>query len=377
MLPREFALEAHFAKWEFTARHHFTPSDVETMSVTELLAMADDEDEERWRDARLGYIETEGTSHVRNAIAGTYESIQPADVLTFAGAEEGLYCVMHTLLEPSDHAIALVPNYQALESIPLTLCQVSGIALRPELDWDIDLDEFRSRLRLNTRLVGLNFPNNPTGANASSDVFSAIVEICRSRGIYILNDEVYRGIELDESKRLPQIADLYERGLSLNVTSKAYGFPGLRVGWIASKDRSLLKRMLKLKHYLSICNGTLSEILATVVLKNSDKILSRNRSIVRENLASLRHLFLKYHGLFEWYEPDGGCVMFPRYLGGDVERFCEDLLEDAGIFTLPASTYRSDLLETPTDRFRIGFGRRGLDSILAAFQGFLSRTSAT
>lgn len=364
-------LESHFARWEFKARHHFTASDMETMSVAELLAMADAEDEARWREARLGYIETEGTIQVRRAIAATYASIEPEDVLALAGAGEGVYCAMHAILNPGDHAIVLVPNYQSLESVPLTICDVSGIALRAEHSWSIDIDEFVGLMRPNTRLVCMNFPNNPTGANATPEAFSRIVEICSARGIYLLNDEVYRGIESEEAKRLPQVADVYERGLSLNVTSKAYGFPGLRVGWIACKDRELLKRMLKLKHYLSVCNNALGEILATVVLKNSEKILSRNRALARENLALLRKFFGDRRNLFEWYEPDGGCVFFPRYLGGDVERFCERLIQEAGIFTLPASTYRSDLLPIPSDRFRIGFGRRGLDGILTAFEAFL------
>ena len=371
MLPREFALESHFAKWEFAARYHFTASDVETMSVAELLRMADPGDERRWYDARLGYIETQGTEEARSAIAGTYASVEPDDVLAFAGAEEGLYCAVHAILEPGDHAIVVVPNYQSLESVPLTICDVSGIGLRAARGWSIDIEEFQSLLRPTTRLVGLNFPNNPTGANATPETFSEIINICRARGIYVLNDEVYRGVESDERKRLSHIADLYERGLSLNVTSKAYGFPGLRVGWIACKDRELLKRMLRLKHYLSVCNNVLGEILATIVLKNSEQILSRNRALVRENLTILRSFFARHSKLFEWYEPDGGCVFFPRYLGGDVERLCESLIRDAGIFTLPSSTYRSDLAPTPADRFRVGFGRRGLETILTALDTFL------
>lgn len=373
MTMREFMLEAHFKKWEFTARYHFTPSDMETMSVSELLAFADATDRKRWEEARLGYIETTGTDEVRSAIADTYGAIAPDDVLCFAGAEEGLYCAMHTLLDRADHAIVLVPNYQSIETVPLSICEVSGIALAEDDDWTLDVDALRTLIRPNTKLIAVNFPNNPTGKNVSHEVFNALVSLCRSRGIYLLCDEVYRGIEVDLTKQLPHVADAYERGLSLNVLSKAYGLPGLRVGWVACKDRHVLDRMLRLKHYLSICNAGPSEILATIALKNTEALFSRNRGIVSGNRTILRQFFAERSALFEWYEPDGGCVAFPRYLGGDgVEAFAERLVHEAGIFTLPASIYRSDLLPTPNDRFRVGFGRRNLDEILIILASYLN-----
>jgi aspartate/methionine/tyrosine aminotransferase len=371
MLP-EFRLEAYFGVWEFAARYHLTASDAETLALADLLALADDEDAARWRDLRLGYIETQGTPQLRAAIASTYESIAPDDVLAFAGAEEGLYCAMHALLRPQDHAVVLVPNYQSMESVPRAICEVSGVALHGDRNWDLDLDEVRALLRSNTRLVAVNFPNNPTGKNATPEQFEALVDICRERGIYLFSDEVYRGIERDAAKRLPQAADRYERALSLNVISKAYGLPGLRVGWIACRDRDLLGRMEKMKHYLSICNASPSEILATIALKARAQILERNRGLTSENLAKLRGFFLRHADRLEWSEPDGGCVAYPRYLGTDgVEYFCRALVERTGVLLLPASMYHSELLATPSDRFRIGYGRRGIDEALEAFESFL------
>ncbi len=372
MLP-EFRLESYFGVWEFKARHHLTASDAQTLPMSELLAMASDADRHRWNHLALGYIPSDGTFELRQAIAHTYDAVDPEDVLCFAGAEEGLYCAMHALLTPADHAIVLVPNYQSMESVPRSICSVSGIALHEREDWRLDVAELRAALRPNTRLVAVNFPNNPTGKVADLQTFEEIVAVCRERGIYLFSDEVYRGIERDERKRLPQAADTYERALSLNVVSKAYGLPGLRVGWIASRDRDVLARMVELKHYLSICNAGPSELLASIALKARDRILKRNRDLAAENLHKLDAFFERHGDRFEWYAPDGGCVAYPRYLGAEgVERFCERVVDEAGVLLLPASMYRSDLLPTPNDRFRIGYGRFGMDEALAAFDAFLN-----
>jgi aspartate/methionine/tyrosine aminotransferase len=372
MLP-EFRLEAYFGIWEFKARHHLTASDAETLAQADLLAMAGDEDRLRWENLRLGYIPSEGSPELRGAIAQTYDSIAPEDVLCFAGAEEGLYCAFHALLEPTDHAVVLVPNYQSMESVPRSICEVSGVALHPENGWDLDIAEVRAALRPNTRVVAVNFPNNPTGKIVDARTFEALIELCRERGIYLFSDEVYRGIERDASTRLPQAADVYVRALSLNVVSKAYGLPGLRIGWIACKDRGLLDRMLKLKHYLSICNSAPSEVLACIALNARDRILARNRDLAAKNLAKLNAFFARHADRFEWYEPEGSCIAYPRYTGADgVEAFCERLVQEAGVLLLPASVYRSDLLPTPPDRFRIGYGRLGMDEALAAFEEFLT-----
>jgi aspartate/methionine/tyrosine aminotransferase len=131
--------------------------------------------------------------------------------------------------------------------------------------------------------------------------------------------------------------------------------------------------MEQIKHYLSICNSAPSEVLATIAVKNAATIFERNRKLTAENLAKLDEFFARHRDRFEWYDPDGGCIAYPRYLGSErVETFCERLVEDAGVLLLPASMYRSELLATPADRFRIGYGRRGIDEALSAFETFLA-----
>ncbi len=357
---RDFELEVFFSRWEFSAKHHMTASDIESLRVSDLLQMATPEDRERFDNLHLGYTETWGSPTLRRAIAATYEDLRPENVLCLAGAGEGLYTVARVLLARYDHVIVPTPNYQSAETVPLSVCDVSGVPMHYDrnVGWRLEVDDIKSALRPNTKLISLNFPHNPTGFVLPPSDLLDLVELCRERGIYILSDEVYRGVELLSEDRLPQIADIYERGISLNVMSKAYGMPGLRIGWVASKDVKLLRRVERYKHYLSICNSAPAELLAEIALKSRETLLQKNRELLRGNVEQLEALFADYPGIVEWHRPRGGCVAFPRYGGpGDCETFCRGLLEESGVLLLPSSLYMSELADVPSEHFRIGFGR--------------------
>lgn len=369
---RNFELELHFSKWEFNAKYHMTASDVESMPLKELLSLATPEERRDFDDLWLGYTETWGAPDLRDIIATTYDTMVSDNILCFAGAEEGIYAAMRVLLEKSDHAIVVVPNYQAAETLPMDICAVTGVPLQPRENWRLDIDDVARAIRPNTKLVSINVPNNPTGAIMDPDCLNDLISLCRQHNIYLFSDEVYRLLERDKNKRMQQVADVYEKGISLNVISKAYGFPGLRIGWIACQDEELLLRFERYKHYLSICNAGPSERLAVIALRNRDYILQRNRSLLQKNLKELERFFNDYPDLFEWSVPDGGCIGYPRFLGRDgVEKFCHTLVSEYGVLLLPASIYRSELMDTPTDHFRIGFGRRNIEAGLAVIRQFL------
>ncbi|MEO1574690.1 MAG: aminotransferase class I/II-fold pyridoxal phosphate-dependent enzyme [Pseudomonadota bacterium] len=370
---RDFALETYFSTWEFTARYHLTASDAESVTVAELLELAG-QPADALGELHLGYTQTWGAPDLREAIAGTYDTLGAENILCFAGAEEGVYAAMRVLLDKDDHAIVVVPNYQAAETVPLDICEVTGVPLDEHDGWRLDPDAVRRAVRPNTRLVSVCFPNNPTGAVPSHADFAALIEVCREHGLYLFSDEVYRGLELDASKRIAQAADAYERGLSLNVMSKAYGLPGLRIGWIASQNKDVLQRLERYKHYLSICNSAPSERLAVIALGVRDALQARIHERMRNNLTALDAFFERHRALFDWSHPDGGCIAYPAYLGAEgVETFCQQLVEETGVLLLPGSIYRSDLLPTPASRFRIGFGRAGMDEGLSAFEAYLEK----
>ena len=373
----EFKLETHFARWEFKARYHMTASDAQSMSLSELLAMATDEQRDAFDNLWLGYTETFGAPDLLEQIATLYANSERRNILCFAGASEGIFAANHVLLDSDSHAIAITPNYQSHESLPLAICDTSGIPLDADDNWSLDIDRVAAAIKPNTRLLTINFPHNPTGAILPRERLDALVELCRKHGIYILSDEIFNGLGHSGSQHLPYISDIYERGLSLNVMSKAYGMPGLRIGWIACADTGLLQRMERVKHYLSICNSAPSERLALIALQNRDRILARNCAIIDANLEHLQAFFARHEALFDWRVSDGSCMAFPRYRGADgVEVFTQRLLQEAGVLLLPGSIYASSLTPTPTDRFRIGFGRVGIEAGLAAMDEYLAATAA-
>lgn len=370
------------SRWEFSARHNLTASDAESLSIDELLALAGGNSRQELLDLELSYVPTWGTDALRAAIASTYDHLELADVLTFAGAEEPLFWILQLLLEPDDHAVVTVPNYQSFESVAiaggssvdaLPLWSGEGSHLR----WTLDLDRFRSLLRRNTKLVAVNLPNNPTGFVPDHDTWREFLELCSDRGIRVVSDEVHRGLELEPANTLAQAADLAPEALSINVMSKAYGLPGLRVGWVACRDRSVLQRLERAKHYTSICNTAPGEFLACLALGNAGKILARNHAIVEVNNRLFEEFAADHSGLFDFRPPDGSCVAFPRYLGENgVEAFCREAVEQCGVLFLPASVFASALAEVPNDRFRIGLGHKSFPDGLGALSEHLSERRA-
>lgn len=358
---RDFALETYFSRWEFKARCNLAGSDPETLTLNELLALGTEEDRRAFGDMSLGYTETWGAPALRRTIAATYETMEPEDILCFAGAEEPIYIAARVLLSKDDHAIIVTPGYQSAETIALSICPVTAVPLDPERNWELDVDRIRDAIRPNTRLLSINFPNNPTGHVIPRESLDALVTLCREHGIWLFSDEVYRRMERRPEDRLPQVADLYERGISLNVLTKAYGLPALRIGWLGCRDRDFLERCERYKHYLSICNAGPSELLADIALRAADTITARIREITDANLVVLEDFFARHRDLFDWQVPKGGCIGFIRYRGADgVEAFTARLVEETGVLLLPSSVYRSELAAVPDDRFRIGFGRKNM-----------------
>lgn len=370
----DFRLETHLAKWEFTARHHLTASDAESISLRDLLAMATPEERAEFDDMWLGYTETYGALDLLETIATTFETRSASEILCFAGASEGIFAANTVILDKDSHAIVVTPNYQSHETLPVAICEATGVPLDPDDGWSLDIDRVAAAIKPNTKLVTINFPHNPTGTILPLDRYHALIDLCRKHGIYILHDEIFNGLGPTGTQHLPFVADLYERGLSLNVMSKSFGLPGLRVGWIACADADILSKMERMKHYLSICNSGPSERLAKIALIHRDKLLSRTCAIVDENLPKWDAFFSRYPDLFDWRRPDGSCMAFPRYKGSEgVETFVETLLKESGVLFLPSTIYRSDLGETPKDRFRLGFGRTGLDEGIAALDAHIMR----
>lgn len=364
-----FKLEEYLTKYEFSAQYLLCCSDAETVSMSELVDIASKEDKKLWDNLTLKYTEPYGHPLLRENIANSlFPGLLAENILCFAGAEEGIFCALHSLIEAGDHAIVLTPCYQSLLEIPkLKGAEISEVQLKEENHWRIDLNIIQEIIRPNTKCIIINFPHNPTGQVIEEEELEALITICASKGIWLFSDEVYRLLGKPNKMWASPAACLYDKALSLGVMSKSFGMAGLRVGWVACKNKELLYKMKLLKDYLSICNSAPAEILSIIALNNKDTILNRNNQIIKDNLMLLDQFFIEYVHLFEWIKPQGGCVGFVKYKGDKtIDSFCDNLVNKKSVLLLPASIYNHN-----SNYFRIGFGRKNMPEALERLKEFL------
>ena len=201
-------------------------------------------------------------------------------------------------------------------------------------------------------------------------VLERVVELCAERGAWLFCDEVYRELEHDPADRLPAACDLYERALSLGSMSKTYGLPGLRLGWLASRDREALRRIVDLKHYTTICSSAPSELLSALALRHRGALADRNRGIVLANLPLLDGFLERHAELFSWERPTASPIGFVRVDGvDDTGDFCARLVADTGVLLLPGAVY-----DEP-GHVRIGYGRANMPEALALLEGWIDTRS--
>ena len=368
----DFALERYFARWEFQVEHLLCASDVEPMSLAELLDLADEETRRLWETSRLGYTESLGHPLLRAEIARLYSTVGPEDVITFSGAEEGIFLAMHALLSAGDHAIVTWPAYQSLYEVARSVgASVTLVPLDPGT-WALDPDALLAEVRPNTRVIVVNFPHSPTGALPPRSVFEYLTTRLENSGITLFSDEVYRFLEFDATARLPTGVDSGQHALSLGVMSKAFALAGLRVGWVATHNARLRDRLSRLKDYTTICGAAPSEILALIALRARDRVLARSRAIIDGNLPLLDQFFDRHSNRFSWVRPRAGSVAFPRLDTNEpnaIDRFCAELVETEGVLLLPGSRF-----EHGGNHFRIGYGRADMPRSLERLEQFVFRT---
>ena len=364
-----FKLEEYLSAREFTAPYMFCSSDIETFAMSDIVKLADENTKLLWNTLRLGYTQTQGMPELREVIADLYEKQIAENILCFSGAEEGIYCMFHALLQKQDHVIVITPCYESLASIPKSICDVTAVELKFEQSWELDLEQIRAAIKPNTKLIVVNYPHNPTGALLTKAQQAQLVDIARAHDLWIFSDEVYRGVELDQNLTLPAFASLYEKAMSLGVMSKAYGMAGLRIGWIACSDTKILHKMDQHKNYLSICNSAPSEVLALIALKNSDVILQRNRELLTKNFALLERFMEQHSDILSWVKPKGGCTAYLKLNENiDSYKFAETMLERTGLLVLPASIYGQN-----APCFRISFGRANMPEMLGIFEQYIQQ----
>lgn len=363
MKIKNFKLERLFARYEDKAKYMLSQVACEAFSMKEILELADDECRGYWDNLSLGYPPLDGFPPLKEAIAARYTSIRPHDVMEVA-PEEGIFIFLNNLLEPGDEVITVHPTLPSLYEIPRAIgCKIIKWPLEvTNWGWHLDINFLLENISPKTKLLILNFPNNPTGYIPVRTELERIINIADRNGTWIFNEETYRGMEHDPGALLPSVADIYHRAAAVGGLNK-YGLPGTRIGWLISKDRQLLTDCCAYKDYTSLVNSATSEILATIAMRNADDLLKRNHEIVLANLSLAETFFKKHKNLFQWTQPNGGAIAFPRLLPPyDVTEMCEHAIIAHNIMIIGERAYG-----LTTNHFRVGLGRRDFAMALTAF----------
>ena len=374
MYIKPFAVEEWMNAYEEGARYNIAETCVNSVSLDELFALTGTDKEQFLKDLcsrRLTYGHIFGAPQFKEGICKLYKTVTPEMIVTTHGAAGANHHVFYSLVNPGDRVISIMPTYQQLYSIPEAYgADLRLLTLREEKGFLPDLDELRALVNDKTRLICINNPNNPTGALMSEALLRDIVDIARSVDAYVMCDEVYRHLT-QKDEWCTSIVDIYEKGISVSSMSKVFSLAGIRLGWIATHDKDTVRALLTHRDYNHISCGMIDEAIAGIALTHSDALLSRNRSIVRENLAILDE-WVQKTPLVHYVKPQAGTTALVYYdLPVPSYEFCLGLYEKTGAFVTPG-----DCFEQPHS-MRIGYASAKQDLIdgLAAITAYLAELS--
>lgn len=371
MKIKPFAVEEWMNAWEVGAKYNIAETCVDSISMNELFELTEEDKTEflnRLCARRLSYGDIEGLPEFRKGVCGLYKTLTIENIVPTHGASGANHHVFYSLISPGDRVVSIMPTYQQLYSIPESYgADVQILHLSKENNYLPDLEKLRRLVTPETKMICINNPNNPTGALMSEQLLREIVEIARSADAWILCDEVYRHLS-QEDDWCPSIVDLYEKGISVSSMSKVFSLAGLRLGWIATHDMSVVKSCLSHRDYNLVSCGVFDEMLAAAALKHSDKLLERSRKIVRENLQILDN-WVSSEPHVSYVKPKAGTTALVYYdLDIPSYEFCEEMYKKTGAFVTPG-----DCFEVPHS-MRIGYayGKQDLIDGLKAISEYIA-----
>lgn len=371
MKIKPFAVEEWMNAWEVGAKYNIAETCVDSISMNELFELTGEDKTEflnRLCARRLSYGDIEGLPEFRKGVCGLYKTLNIENIVPTHGASGANHHVFYSLISPGDRVVSIMPTYQQLYSIPESYgADVQILHLSKENNYLPDLEKLRRLVTPETKMICINNPNNPTGALMSEQLLREIVEIARSADAWILCDEVYRHLS-QEDGWCPSIVDLYEKGISVSSMSKVFSLAGLRLGWIATHDMSVVKSCLSHRDYNLVSCGVFDEMLAAEALKHRDKLLERSRKIVRENLQILDN-WVSSEPHVSYVKPKAGTTALVYYdLDIPSYEFCEEMYKKTGAFVTPG-----DCFEVPHS-MRIGYayGKQDLIDGLKAISEYIA-----
>lgn len=331
-------VEEWMNNYENDAVYNIAETCVDSVSIDELFEITGENKQaffDCFCDRRMTYGAIWGAKEFKDGICSLYKTIEPKDVVSTHGASGANHLAFYSLVEPGDEVISIMPTYQQLYSIPESFGAVVKIMnLKKDNGYLVDVDELKSLISPKTKIICINNPNNPTGALMPKTELEEIAAAAKTVGAYVLCDEVYRW--LGQTDEYPEsIADLYEKGISISSMSKVFSLAGLRLGWIASRDRAFMESCLIHRDYNTVSCGLFDEAIAAIALKHKDKLLLRNKAFVRRNLAVL-DAWVQTQPHITYVKPKAGTTALLFYdFDMPSDEFCRLLLKETGAFLTP------------------------------------------
>ena len=330
-----FAMERMQSTWENLVELDMSESGVRPVSLRELADMG--LDIESMLSMPLGYSQSNGTIPLRESLAAHYPGATAGHIEVTNGTSEANYLLALALLREGDEVALQLPNYMQFGGVPQSCgARIRPFHLRLDRDWEPDWEEFESAVNEKTRLVYLSNPNNPTGSVLSSDAMRRIVARCDRFGAYLLADEVYLGAEI-HCPRTPSFWGMSERIVVTSGLSKAYGIPGVRIGWIAGPP-DVVAQCWTQHDYITIGPNKISDAVARIAVKpeNREKLFARTRAILQHNLPIMRHWVESFGGFLTFREPRAGALCLVRY-ASDTPSYplCERIRVNQSVLIVP------------------------------------------
>ena len=339
-----FLLERWLITQKPLCKYYLGGSGVHPLRLRDLIDYIDFEE-------KLGYAPTKGSRELREGISRLYPGASEESILVTNGATEAVFLVSALLIGKGDDVVIMVPTYMQTAGIAQAIgARVRQVHLLEEDGFRANLDELNELVSSKTKMIVIVNPNNPTGSRLSEKDIRAICEIAESAGAYMLSDEIFRGLDVDDIST-PSAVNIYEKAIVVAGLSKL-GLPGIRIGWmVASKD--IIEGCWAYRDYTTMGSSLVSERLATIAVQkeNMTKIIERGRSILKNNLSILSDWIAQHDQVISWVESKSGGVCFPRYhLRINSYNFCKKLLAEEGVLLAPGDCFGSP------KHFRIGYG---------------------
>ena len=339
--------------YETRAKYNIAETCCDSISVDQLQALSEIKDVSILpASKRLDYGEIRGSSELRQNLANLYSSkvgtpLSPGNILITQGAISANTLLFYALVQPGDHVICHYPTYQQLYAVPASLgAEVSLWHATPERQWIPSLDELKSLIKPNTKLITINNPNNPTGAILPKSLLQDLVDLASQHSITILSDEVYRPIFHSITPMSPDfppsILSLgYARTIATGSLSKAYSLAGIRIGWLASRSSEIIERVAAARHYTTLSVSQLDSAVAAFALSphTVHALLGRNIALAKANLELLERFVIKHDDICTWAKPLAGTTAFVQFHkeGKPVDDvvLCKRLVEETGVLWVP------------------------------------------